>query len=81
MIFGHYHFDKKYEVDNIKIHCLNGTGVSISNKTVYYLLDYKDSEISLEKIETPYDYKSVYDKLDNMNYPNKETFCKYISKR
>ena len=81
VIFGHYHFDREHEVDGIKMRCLNGTGVAISDKTVYYLLDYKDGEISLEKIEIPYDYKSVYDKLDNISYPNKDIFCKYISKR
>ena len=47
VIFGHYHFDREHEVDGIKMRCLNGTGVAISDKTVYYLLDYKDGEISL----------------------------------
>lgn len=80
VIFGHYHFEKNHEVENIKMQCLNGTGVAISDKATYYLLDYKDGEISLEKIEIPYDYKSVYDRLDNMDYPNKKVFCKYINK-
>lgn len=81
VIFGHYHFDRTHEVDGIKMRCLNGTGVAILDKAVYYILDCKCEEVSLEKFEIPYDYKNVCYMLDNINYPNKETFCKYIGRK
>lgn len=38
IIYGHYHFYKYHKMKNIEFYFLNGTGVVINNKSIYYVL-------------------------------------------
>lgn len=78
VIFGHYHFERNHNIAGIAFNCLNATGVAINEKAIYYLLEYINDRVYLNKYEVPYDYNKVYNKLNNIDYPNKELFKKYI---
>lgn len=80
IIYGHYHFFRNHLVNNIKFYSLNGTGVAIDKQAVYYTLEIVDEQILLTEHKVDYDYKKLYNDLDNMEYPNKSTFQKYINK-
>lgn len=80
IIYGHYHFFKKHIENNISFYSLNGTGVAIDKQAMYYVLENNNNEIILTENRVDYDYLKLYYELDNTDYPNKETFEKYIKK-
>ena len=78
VIFGHHHFESNHKVGNTIINSLSGTGTNIKDKAVYYVLDYKNNKVTLEKVEVPYNYNKVIEELNKNSYPNMEVFKKYI---
>ena len=80
IIYGHYHFFRKHTKDNMDFYSLNGTGVAISSQAMYYVLENINNRIILTENRVDYDYEKLHYELDNIDYPNKETFEKYIKK-
>jgi predicted phosphodiesterase len=78
VIYGHYHFKRIHELKNTKLYSLNGAGVAIKDKTFWYLYDTITEEIS-EKTAF-FDYEKLYNELDNITYPNKEKFERFINR-
>lgn len=78
VIYGHYHFERQHTLDNVLLNCLNGTGVAITDKAIYYILD---NDMKLVKYEVPYDYEKVYRETEKKDFPNKDTFKKVINWR
>ena len=81
VIYGHYHFERNHELRGTKLHCLNGTGVAITDKAIYYILESSDSGIELKRYEVPYDYEKAFKETEEIDFPNKDTFKKYINWR
>lgn len=73
-------FFRKHTKDNIDFYSLNGTGVAIDKQAVYYVLENVNNGIILTENMVDYDYEKLHYELDNRDYPNKETFEKYINK-
>lgn len=80
IIYGHYHFFRKHTKDNIDFYSLNGTVVAIDKQAMYYVLENVNNGIILTENMVDYDYEKLHYELDNTDYPNKETFEKYIKK-
>ncbi len=80
IIYGHYHFFRKHIKNNIIFYSLNGTGVAIDKQAIYYVLENVNNRIILTENKVDYDYKKLHYELNNTDYPNKETFEKYIKK-
>lgn len=47
VIYGHYHFYRYHKVINIEFYFLNGTGVAINNKSIYYVLETIDGKFNI----------------------------------
>ena len=47
---------------------------------MYYVLENVNNGIILTENMVDYDYEKLHYELDNRDYPNKETFEKYINK-
>lgn len=80
IIYGHYHFYRYHKMKNIEFYSLNGTGVAINNKSIYYVLETIDGKLNISEKSVNYDFGTLYQELDNTDYPNKKTFEKYIRK-
>ena len=78
VIYGHYHFEREHTLGNTLLNSLNGTGVAIIDKAVYYILENGERLI---KYEIPYDYEKVFKEVEEKDFPNKDTFKKVISWR
>ena len=76
----YFHFVRKHTKDNTDFYSLNGTGVAIDKQAVYYVLENVNNGIILTENMVDYDYEKLHYELDNTDYPNKETFEKYIKK-
>lgn len=50
--------------------------MAIDKQAIYYVLE----RVILTENRVDYDYEKLYYELDNTDYPNKETFEKYIKK-
>lgn len=84
IIFGHYHFerfDEKGESNITNFYSLNAAGVAIEDNTFYYILSPSKKGYSIKKVTVPFNKNKLYNKLDNIDYPNKSTFEEYIKKR
>lgn len=80
IIYGHYHFYRHHKMKNTEFYSLNGTGVAIDTKAIYYILEDNNGKINISEQSVNYEYKKLYKELDNIDYPNKKTFEKYIRK-
>lgn len=80
VIYGHYHFYKHHKLNNTAFYSLNGTGVAIDKKAIYYILEEKNGTFNILEQAVDYEYAKLYNDLDNIDYPNKKTFEKYIRK-
>ena len=78
IIYGHYHFERNHILGNVILDSLNGTGVAITDKAIYYILE---NGAKLIKYEVPYDYEKVFRETEEKDFPNKDTFKKVISWR
>ncbi len=78
VIYGHYHFEREHTLGNTLLNSLNGTGVAITDKAIYYMLE---NGAKLIKYEVPYDYEKVFRETEEKDFPNKDTFKKVISWR
>lgn len=65
---------------NIEFYFLNGTGVTINNKSIYYVLETIGGKFNISEKSVNYDFERLCQELDNIDYPNKKTFEKYIRK-
>lgn len=65
---------------NIEFYFLNGTGVAINNKSIYYVLETIGGKFNISEKSVNYDFERLCQELDNIDYPNKKTFEKYIRK-
>lgn len=54
--------------------------VAIEKQAMYYVLESINNKIILTENMVDYDYEKLYCELDNIDYPNKKTFEKYIKK-
>lgn len=81
IIFGHYHFQQQDKLGNTTLLSLNGSGVAIKDNAIYYILEPDKNGYNISKVAVPFDKEKLYNKLDNMNYPKKETFELFINKR
>ena len=84
VIFGHYHFQRTHHKDenhNTEFHSLNSSGVAIGNKTIYYILYPTEKGYKIEKSRVPYNRRKLLYKLDNIDYPNIDTFNEYVKKK
>lgn len=77
-IYGHYHFEREHTLGNTLLNSLNGTGVAITDKAIYYILE---NGAKLIKYEVTYDYEKVFRETEEKDFPNKDTFKKVISWR
>ena len=59
IIYGHYHF-----LGNVILDSLNGTGVAITDKAIYYVLD----DDQLIRYKVPYNYEKVYIENEKKNF-------------
>ncbi len=80
IIYGHYHFYRHHKFNQTEFYSLNGTGVAIDKAAIYYILEEKNGELDIVEQSVDYEYLKLYKELDNINYPNKKTFEKYIGK-
>ncbi len=80
IIFGHYHFYREHKVNGVEFYSLNGSGVGIDKQAIYYTLEVENDEIIVKENKVDYDYEKVYSELEHLDYPNKETFKRYIKK-
>ena len=80
IIYGHYHFHKYHKIKNIEFYSLNGTGVAIDTKSIYYVLELIDGKLNVSRKSVDYDFEKLYQELDSIDYPNKKTFERYIRK-
>ena len=72
------HFERNHILGNVILDSLNGTGVAITDKAIYYILE---NGAKLIKYEVPYDYEKVFRETEEKDFPNKDTFKKVISWR
>lgn len=54
--------------------------VAIEKQAMYYVLESINNKIIFTENMVDYDYEKLYFELDNIDYPNKKTFEKYIKK-
>ena len=54
--------------------------VAIEKQAMYYVLESINNKIIFTENIVDYDYEKLYFELDNIDYPNKKTFEKYIKK-
>lgn len=83
IIFGHYHFERhdyKSNGNSTNFHSLNASGVAIDDYAIYYILSPSKKGYHIQKIKVPYNKEKLYDKLDSISYPRKDTFKEYIMK-
>lgn len=80
ILYGHYHFEQFHENTNPKFYSLNAGGVAINKNTYYYILSPSKDGYNIERVSIPYDYQSLFDKLDKFDYPKKDVFENFISK-
>ena len=83
IIFGHYHFERhdyKNNGNSTNFHSLNASGVAIDDYAIYYILSPSKKGYHIQKIKVPYNKEKLYDKLDSISYPKKDTFKEYIMK-
>lgn len=79
IIFGHYHFYRHHHQNNIDFYSLNATGVAIEKQAKYYIVEPLNDSVKVSEQAVDYDYKSLYESLNNTNYPNIKVFKKYIN--
>lgn len=80
IIYGHYHFFRYHKKSGIEFYSLASTGVNQTSKAIYYILKDNNGKIELEEKRLEYDFEKLCNKLDAMDYPNKELFEKRCNK-
>lgn len=75
VFYGHYHPGRYDKINNKELYCIGSSGCVHSDETFYYVID-GNEEININKITLKYDRKSFINRVNSIDYPERNKIKK-----